>query len=73
MWTRFSFERLNNDLPHFNENAELPNCVFICRLFNSAHQLSKRMSLEYLLTQKLVVMSPNARKNVQDFLNQNYV
>ncbi len=53
-WNQISLERINNDLPHFAQDANLPNCIFICRMFNVARQLSRKMILEYFLVQILV-------------------
>ncbi len=64
-WNQFSFERINNNLPHFNQDGNLPNCIFICRLFNVPHQLSRKMILEYFLTQILVPLSDKVRTNAQ--------
>jgi hypothetical protein len=69
LWTRFSFERLDNNLPHFTNDGKLPNCVFICRLFNGSRQLSRKMILEYFLMQNLVKVPDNIRTKVQQILN----
>jgi hypothetical protein len=54
LWTRFSFERIDDDLPHFTQTGELTNIVFICRLLNSAKKLSKEVIMDYLLHQNLI-------------------
>jgi hypothetical protein len=40
-WRYFSLERLDNTLHHSDDN-----CVFICRMFNTAGQLNKKKNFE---------------------------
>jgi hypothetical protein len=54
LWTRISFERIDDDLPHFTQLGELTNIVFICRLLNSAKKLSKEIIMDYFLHQNLI-------------------
>ncbi len=68
-WNQFSLERINNNLPHFTQDGKLPNCMFICRLFNSSRQLSSKMILEYFLTQILVPISEKTRAKAQAILD----
>jgi hypothetical protein len=68
-WTRFSLERINNDLAHFTADGKLSNCMFICRLFNAPKQLSTRLILEYFLTQILVDVPDSTRIKVRDILD----
>ena len=68
-WNQFSFERINNSLPHFTQNGGMANCMFICRLFNVNRQLSSRMILKYFLQQQLVEVSDNIRLRVETILN----
>lgn len=51
-WRYFSLERLNNEIHHTDEN-----CVFICRMFNTAGQLNQQKILKALLTQKYIQLS----------------
>ncbi len=67
-WNQLSFERVNNALPHFTEDGQLPNCVFICTMFNTARQMTRRKLLQYLLEQKLVEMSATICARVQNDL-----
>lgn len=69
LWTRFSFERINNDLPHFTADGKLANCIFICRLFNVSRQLSTRKILDIFLHQILVDVPIDVRKKAQNILN----
>ncbi len=61
-WNQLSFERINNALPHFTLDGKLPNCIFICRLFNVPRQLSSHMIMEYFLQQKLVKVPDDVRE-----------
>jgi hypothetical protein len=70
LWTRFSLERINNDDFHFTETGELPNCILICRIFNVAKQLSRKMILEYLLQQILVHVPDEIREKVENLLKE---
>ena len=51
-WNYFSLERLDNNLHHTNDN-----CVFICRMFNTAGQLNKNKILKALLSQQHIQLS----------------
>jgi hypothetical protein len=73
VWTRFSLERINNDLCHFTEDGKLPNCIFICRIFNVTRQLSRTMILEYLLQQILVHVPDEIRNKVENILKEGNV
>ena len=68
-WNHFSFERINEDLPHFTESGELTNIVFICRMFNVPRQLSRLKILTYFLHQTLVPLPDNVRKIAQTELD----
>jgi hypothetical protein len=70
VWTRFSLERINNDHFHFTETGKLPNCIFICRMFNVAKQLSRTMILEYFLQQILVHVPDEIREKVENILQE---
>jgi len=67
-WNQFSFERINNKLPHFTLNGKLENCVFICRLFNAVRQLSTTAILEYFLEQTLVQKTQKVIENTKSIL-----
>jgi hypothetical protein len=54
IWTRFSFERIDDDLPHFTQTGELTNIVFICRLLNTTKKLSQQKIIDYFLHQNLI-------------------
>jgi hypothetical protein len=60
-YNQMSFERKDNSLPHFDQDGELSNCVFICRIFNSSKQLSPKMILEYFLHQTMVPITEEVR------------
>jgi hypothetical protein len=60
-YNQISFERKNNNLPHFDQDGGLSNCVFICRIFNTSKQLSAKMILEYFLQQKMVPITDTIR------------
>jgi hypothetical protein len=51
-WRYFSLERLDNNLHHREDN-----CVFICRMFNTAGQLNKQKILKALLSQQHIQLS----------------
>jgi len=51
-WRYFSLERLDNNLHHTEDN-----CVFICRMFNTAGQLNKQKILKALLSQQHIQLS----------------
>jgi hypothetical protein len=67
-YCQFSFERLNNKLPHFTEEGTLENVVFVCRLLNGPRQMSRAKILDYTLHQTLVPLSEEQRQRImQDF------
>lgn len=68
-WSQLSLERLDNNLPHFTNDGQLNNCVFICRLFNVPKQLSTTLLLQYFLEQKLVAVSAVVRERVESVLS----
>ncbi len=68
-WNEFSFERINNLLPHFEQDGSMPNCIFICRVLNVPRQLSKKMILEYFLQQILVEVPANVRLRAQAMID----
>jgi hypothetical protein len=70
-FARFSFERINNAMPHFTLEGELTNIVLTCRLFNSRRQMSRAKLLAYYLTQELVYVPIEARKCAEDELAAN--
>ncbi len=64
-WNQFSFERMNNDLPHFTQTGDVDNIVFICRIFNTFEQLSMEKILNYFLHQNLIDVADQVRSNVE--------
>ncbi len=61
-WNQFSFARIDNRLPHFKEDGTLPNCIFICRMFNAPrHKLCGN--------KKLVTVSDDARASIARILD----
>ena len=62
-WSYFSIERLDN-----SKNHTLDNSVFVCRLFNTAAQLSRQKILTALLSQIHVPLSHECRIKIQDEL-----
>jgi hypothetical protein len=60
-WTRFSFERINDDLPHFTQLGELTNIVFICRLLNTYKKLSQEKIMDMFLHQNLIFVPDHIR------------
>jgi hypothetical protein len=54
LWTRFSFERINDDMSHFTQLGELTNIVFICRLLNTRKKLSKEKIMNLFLHQNWI-------------------
>jgi hypothetical protein len=60
-YNQMSFERVNNKLPHFDQDGGLSNCVFVCRLFNGKKQLSAKLILQYFLHQTMVPLSEQTR------------
>lgn len=67
-FARFSFERINNDLPHFCGSGELSNIVFVCRLLNACTQLSRAKILNYYLHQTLVTRTLESHKKAECLL-----
>jgi len=67
-FARFSFERIDNLLPHFTLTGELTNIVFICRLFNGRRQMSRKKLLQYYMSQKLVEVPIEARQQAENEL-----
>jgi hypothetical protein len=63
-WNYFSLERLDN-----SKNHTVNNCVFICRLFNTAGQLNEHKLLTALLSQQLVALSDEQKCKSQDKLS----
>ena len=63
-WNYFSIERLDN-----SKNHTVDNCVFICRLFNTAAQLDKPKILTALLSQQHVALSDEQRHKIQEKLS----
>lgn len=63
-WNYFSLERLDN-----SKNHTVNNCVFICRLFNTAGQLNEHKLLTALLSQQLVALSEEQKCKSQDKLS----
>jgi hypothetical protein len=64
-WNYFSLERLDN-----SKNHTVNNCVFICRLFNTAGQLNEHKLLTALLSQKLVALSEEQKCKSQEKLSE---
>lgn len=62
-WRYFSLERLDNNLHHTNDN-----CVFICRMFNTAGQLNNQKILKALLSQKHIKLSTEDIKLINNKL-----
>jgi hypothetical protein len=62
-WNYFSVERLDN-----SKNHTVDNCVFICRLFNTAGQLNEHKILTALLSQQHVALSEQQTCNIQEKL-----
>jgi hypothetical protein len=63
-WNYFSLERLDN-----SKNHTVNNCVFICRLFNTAGQLNEPKILTALLSQQLVALSEQQKCKIQEKLS----
>ena len=64
-WNYFSLERLDNNLHHTNDN-----CVFICRMFNTAGQLNKKKILKALLSQQHIQLSSDDINLINDKLEK---
>ena len=60
-WNYFSLERLDN-----SKNHTLYNCVFVCRLFNTAGQLNEHKLLTALLSQQHVALSEQQKIKIQE-------
>lgn len=71
IWTRFSLDRIDNNLPHFEQDGTLSNSVFVCRLFNGPKHLSSEIIHGYFLTQILVRIPDDVREKVVSILNNN--
>ena len=65
-WNYFSLERLDNEINHTDEN-----CVFICRMFNTAGGLNRKKIFKALLTQILVPLTDAERRMVEKILLEN--
>lgn len=65
-WNYFSLERLDNNLHHTNDN-----CVFICRMFNTAGQLNKKKILKALLSQQHIPLSSDDINLINNKLENN--
>jgi hypothetical protein len=65
-WGFFSLERLDNNLHHTEDN-----CVFICRMFNTAGQLNKEKIFKALLTQIHVKLSSEDKILIKNKLEKN--
>ena len=63
-WNYFSLERLDN-----SKNHTVTNCVFICRLFNTAGQLNEPKLLTALLSQQHVALSEQQKCEIQEKLS----
>jgi hypothetical protein len=64
-WTRFSFERIDDDLPHFTQTGELTNIVFICRLLNTSKKLSQEKITNMFLHQNLIFVPDYIRLQIE--------
>jgi hypothetical protein len=73
LWTRFSFERINDDLPHFTQTGELTNIVFICRLLNTPKKLSKEKIMDNFLHQNLIPLPEHIRVLINPQSSFNWV
>jgi hypothetical protein len=69
-WTQFSFERIDNNLPHFTQMGDVSNIIFICRIFNTFEQLSMERMLTFFLHQNLFSISNDVRSNTENKLAQ---
>jgi len=65
-WRYLSLERLDNTLHHSDDN-----CVFICRMFNTAGQLNKKKILKALLSQQHIQLSSDDINLINDKLENN--
>ena len=52
-----------------SKNHTVNNCVFICRLFNTAGQLNEPKILTALLSQQLVALSEQQKCKIQEKLS----
>lgn len=64
-WRFFSLERLDNKRNHSSDN-----CVFICRMFNTAGGLNRKKILQTFLTQKLVLMTEEQKTEIKEELSK---
>lgn len=64
-WNYFSLERLDNKINHTDEN-----CVFICRMFNTAGGLNLTKIFQILLTQIHVPLTEEERVIVKNKLEK---
>lgn len=65
-WRFFSLERLDNELHHTKDN-----CVFICRMFNTAGQLNTEKILKALLSQQHIPLSSDDINLIKNKLENN--
>lgn len=63
-WRYFSLERLDNDLNHTDAN-----CVFVCRMFNTAGQLNRQKILTALLSQIHIPLTTEDKNMINAALN----
>jgi hypothetical protein len=73
IWTRFSFERINDKISHFTESGKVSNIVFICRLLNTSEKLSRMKLLDNLLHQNLVEIPNTIRMQINPNSSENWV
>ena len=59
-WNYFSCERLDN-----SKNHTVENCVFICRLFNTAGQFNRKKILTALFSQVHIPLSNEYKLKIQ--------
>lgn len=64
IWNYFSIERLDN-----SKNHTVDNCVFVCRLFNTAGQLNRMKILTALLSQQHITLSDEQKYKIQENLS----
>lgn len=67
---RFSFERVDNNKPHFGPEGDIDNIVFICRVFNSPVGMNRRKFLQCYLSQKHVPLTEDVRNNATEEYNE---
>jgi hypothetical protein len=73
IWTRFSFVRIDDDLPHFTQLGELTNIVFICRSLNTPKKLSKEIIMDMLLHQNLLPIPEYIRLQINPNSSKDWV